>query len=441
MDFAASQMAYYFDLLSREWEELRRKHRIEPPAVLVAGVDPVLQMRAARALRSGLAQARVRPRAAKRDTTRLQGAVVALDPGTGLLRAVVGGDDYLRAPFNRAVDITRPVGSTFKPIVYLAALGGRDGNPRITQSSWLPDEPREYRIGRQVWRPANFDGNYKGWVTAREALAQSLNAATVALGMEVGVEEVARLAEDLGVQEGVQAHPSLLLGAVDTSPLRLAGVYAALANGGWKVTPHALLEVQQGERRLRPAQDGRERVLDAQAAYIVTDMLVGALRSGTGRSAERYDFRHLATGKTGTTDDNRDAWFAGYTPDLVATVWVGYDDNSEAELTGAGAALPVWALLMRSWLGAGWDRDFELPPGIGFHRIDPHTGELAASGCPETEFAAYVKGTEPRSVCSEHRGWWGKPDDEVDEDELHEPWPHRRPRRGFWSRLKDALGV
>lgn len=443
MDFEQAQMGYYFDLFEREWTKLRKKHRITAPATLVAGVDPLFQLRAAHALRRGLADAR--GRSPRSDEAPLQGAVVTMDPETGALRAVVGGSDYAEAPFNRAADTARPVGSTFKPIVYLAALGGLEHEPRITQSTWLPDELREYRVGRQAWRPANFDGTYRGWVTARQALGKSINAATVALGMDVGVEEVARLAEEMGLQERVRANPSILLGAVDTSPVRLAAAYAALANGGRRVLPHALVEVRQSGRTMRLGLDRSRRVLDPAVAYIVTDMLVGAMRSGTGASAARYGFEHLATGKTGTTDGTRDAWFVGYTPELVATVWIGHDNNAQTGLTGARAALPVWARLMRGWLGEGWDLDFEPPPGITFRKIDPQTGELANSTCPQGEVAAYLEDTAPRRSCSAHSGtWrdrWEHRNGRKDEDARRDRWLQLRKKRGFWARLKDALGV
>ncbi|UCE04009.1 MAG: transglycosylase domain-containing protein [Candidatus Latescibacterota bacterium] len=440
-DFASSQMAYYFDLLEKEWASAHTKHRIRAPATLVIGVDPLLQLRASRALEAGLKDAATRT-AKRHDDAKLQGAVVVLDSHSGALRAVVGGTDFARAPFNRAIDIARPVGSTFKPIVFLAALGGRTRNPSITQSSWLPDEQREYRVGRQRWRPANFDDQYRGWVTARQALAQSINAATVALGMDVGVDKVAQLAEHLGIRERVPQNPSILLGAVDTSPVRLSRAYASLSNGGFAVTPRALVEVRHRDAAPLSLQGERTRILDAQVAYVVTDMLVGAMRTGTGRSAERYGFRHLATGKTGTSDGTRDSWFVGYTPEVVTTVWVGYDDYAETGLTGAHAALPVWALLMRGWLGQGWDEDFEPPPGIAFRRIDPNTGEVATRRCPSVEIAAYMEGTAPRKACREHGGWWDRdakrgPNDDARRDR----WLGMRKKRGFWARLKDAFGV
>jgi membrane carboxypeptidase/penicillin-binding protein len=362
-----------------------------------------------------------------------------MEPASGALRAVVGGDDYVRAPFNRAVDIARPVGSTFKPFVFLAGMGGRD-EPRITQSTWIPDEPREYRVGRQLWRPANFDREYRGWITAREALSQSVNAATVALGMEVGVKNVARLAQDVGLAERVPTNPSIFLGALEASPLRLTRAYAPLANGGYAVVPRALLEVRRGDERLQFADTKRRRVLDPLVAYVVTDMLVDALRTGTGRSAQTHGFEHLATGKTGTTDDTRDAWFVGYTPEIVTTVWVGHDDNRATDLTGARAALPIWARLMRTWLGDGWDEDFAPPPGITFRRIDPETGDLATRHCPQEEIAAYIEGTEPLNGCPEHRGWWSRDDGDGTDAREHR-WQGRGRKRGLWSRIKDAIGA
>lgn len=439
LSFSDSQMAYYFDALTREWEGVRKRYRFDGPVVLVTGLDPVLQQRAAQAMAWGLRQAR--GRVAREDRSGLQGALVAVDPRSGALRALVGGDDFVRAPFNRALDIKRPVGSTFKPFVYLTAMGGDQADPSITQSSWLPDEPREYRVGRQVWRPANFDAEYRGWVTARQALAQSINTATVALGMEVGVKKIARLAQEMGVADRVPANPSIFLGALDTSPLRLAEAYACIANGGLATTPRALLEVVRGEKRLTLTDEEHQRVLDPQVAYVVTDMLVGALRYGTGRTATLQGFQHLATGKTGTTDDTRDAWFVGYTPEIVTSVWVGHDDNRATSLTGAGAALPIWARFMQTCMGSGWDTDFQPPQGITFRRIDPTTGDLATSHCPQEEVAAYIENTEPLSSCAEHRGWWPFGRDGSDDDAREERWRGQQPKRGLWQRIKDAIGT
>jgi penicillin-binding protein 1B len=180
LDFQKAQMAYFFDLLDVEWQEMRKQHHIEPPATIVASVDPVLQLRAAQGLDRGLESAIKRK--VSKSAAPLQGAVAAVDPTSGAVRALVGGRDYTQAPFNRAFNMSRQVGSTFKPFVYLTALGSADDDS-LTQSTQLPDEPREYQVGRTTWSPANSDGQFRGPISARLALEQSINTATVALGM------------------------------------------------------------------------------------------------------------------------------------------------------------------------------------------------------------------------------------------------------------------
>jgi penicillin-binding protein 1B len=439
IDFEQAQMAYYFDVLGREWEDMRKRHRIEPPATLVASVDPVLQLRAAKALVEGLDAAAKRRPKSKEAAAALQGAVVAIDPQTGLLRAVVGGRDYAQAPFNRATNITRQVGSTFKPFVYLAALGNSEDESRYTQSTQLPDTLREYQVGDKTWAPANFDHEWRGWVTARLALEQSINAPTVALGMDVGVARVAALAEELGVQDRIAENPSILLGAVETSPLRLASAYSCFPNGGYTVTPRALIEVRCSDGLLQPERPARRRVVTSAGAYLVTDMLVGALKYGTGASAARLGFQHLAAGKTGTSDQARDTWFVGFTPELVTAVWMGFDDNAPTGLSGASAALPVWVRTMQPWLGAGWDQQFEVPPGITFRNVDPITGGMANSTCPDVEMAAYLEDSEPKAYCSVHSPSFGDRLDRLFGDDEGQPFP--APKRGLFSRLKSLFGT
>lgn len=442
IDFSSAQVAYYFDLLEREWKILREQYDIRPPATLVASLDPVLQSRTADALQRGLKRAGERQR--KKSQAPLQGAVAAIDPRTGAVRALLGGSDYSTAPFNRALSMARHVGSTFKPFVYLSAFGGVGAQPILTQSSWLRDEQQEYQVGRQTWAPANFDGQFRGWVTVRQALEKSVNAATVELGMKVGVENVADLARSVGLQKEIAPNPSVLLGAVETSPLRLAGAYCAIANGGLSVTPSALLYVRSGERRWALDRPQPQRVASSQGTYIVTDMLVGALRTGTGSSAAQYGYRHVAAGKTGTSDKARDTWFVGYTPDLVMSVWVGYDDNAPTGLSGASGALPIWAMAMGSWQGGGWDTPFDLPPGVTFRTIDPVTGDLAHGGCPDSESAAYLDDSEPEYSCSLHPPAFGD-----DFERFFDPDKRRErddrfqlPRKGtWWNRLKNVLGV
>jgi penicillin-binding protein 1B len=435
IDFNAAQMAYFFDVLDAEWTVVRGRHRLEPPATLVACVDPVLQLRSAQALSRGVETASKR---LAKGAPALQGALCALDPTDGALRAVVGGSDYVTAPFNRATQIARQVGSTFKPFVYLAAFGDLERPMTLTQSTQLPDTLRSYRVGETDWAPANFDGEFRGWVTTRQALEHSINTATVALGMDVGVERVAALAERLGVAATVPRNPSIFLGAVETSPLRLAGAYACFANGGFAVTPHALAEVWVDTKIVRGERPAPRRVASGIGAYLVTDMLVGALRHGTGASASRLGFRHLAAGKTGTSDRARDTWFAGFTPELVTTVWVGHDEDKPTKLSGASGALPVWCAAMNAWLGQGWDAQFETPAGVVFRSVDPVTGQMANSTCPDVESAAYVEDTAPSDYCSLHSPSFGDRLDRFfgpDEPRQESGWPPPPRKRGFWERI------
>ena len=275
-------------------------------------------------------------------------------------------------------------------------------------------------------------------MTVRQALELSINAPTVALGMDVGVRNVAELAEQLGVQEQIPENPSILLGAVGTCPVRLASAYACLPNGGYAVQPYALREVRAKGKVIRPERPAPRRVVSSAGAYIVTDMLVGALRYGTGRSAARLGYQHLGGGKTGTSDQARDTWFVGFTPELVTAVWVGYDDNAPTGLSGSSAALPVWVRTMGAWLGQGWDVQFDVPPGIVFRNIDPVTGGIANSTCPDVELAAYLDTNAPESYCSLHSPSIG--------DRLERYWspdgsqPEPKRRKGVGGRLKSLVG-
>jgi membrane carboxypeptidase/penicillin-binding protein len=236
-------------------------------------------------------------------------------------------------------------------------------------------------------------------------------------------------------------NPSILLGAVDTAPLRVAGAYAALANGGKRANPHALVAVQQRDRLIELTSEGAWPVLDPRVCFIATDMLVSAMQTGTGRTASRFGFEHLAAGKTGTTDEMRDSWFVGYTPEQVCAVWIGFDNYSPTGLTGARAALPVWARLMRSWIGVGTGVDFPVPPGIVFERIDAQTGGLAHRSCPDTELAAFLAEARPSKYCAAHGPATADRDDAWPTQPPGDPWQDRPQRSGFWARVKDALGV
>ena len=373
--------------------------------------DARIQHAAQAALQSGLA--RLEQRIGPDATDPLEGAVVVLRPTDGAILALVGGRDYRRSQFNRAIQARRPPGSTMKPFVLLAAIerARHDGDYEFTLASVLDDTPLELRAGGQLWRPANYDRRHRGQVSAREALEQSINVPTVRAAMDVGLPAVVEMARRCGIESELQAIPSLALGSEGVSPLELAAAYATLANGGLRARPHALLALvdRDGDRTSLVSTE-TERVVGADSAYLITDVLVGAVERGTGRSAARLGFTGTAAGKTGTSDGLRDAWFVGYTPEVLALVWVGYDDNRPIGLSGAAAALPIWVDLMQR-LGVSDDDPFPRPAGIVRRKVDPATGQRATRRCPETRQEIFLRGTEPEQSCERHggtesRGFW-----------------------------------
>lgn len=375
--------------------------------------DPEIQEAAEAALGSGLA--RVEKRLGGREGPPLEGAVVVLRPRDGALLAVVGGRDYGRSQFNRALLSHRPPGSTFKPFVYLAGFERAASSPgfSFTAATVLEDTPLELRSGGKVWSPANYDGTFRDHVSARDALEQSINVPTVRAALQVGLPAVVDAADRCGIRTELEPLPSLALGATGVTPLELAGAYATLANGGWRVSPVALLGVLDREgTRLGGGEPAAVRAVAPEVAYLVTDLLVGAMERGTGKSARALGFEGVAAGKTGTSDDKRDAWFVGYTPSLLALVWVGYDDNRPVGLSGAAAALPIWVDLMER-LGVDGGESFEEPEGLVRATIDPGTGQLAVRRCPESRTELFLAGTEPTEPCAVHaaekkRGFWSR---------------------------------
>jgi penicillin-binding protein 1B len=348
------------------------------------------------------------PRLAKREGE-LEGAVVVLDPQTGFVRAMVGGRDYQTSQFNRAEQAHRQPGSTFKPFVYLTAF--------LTPGRWSPasiidDMPFSVVSGGQTWSPDNYDGSVHGNVTLRTALVNSMNIATSRLALDVGLDRITRTAREAGIESSLQAVPSLALGAFEVTPLELASAYSTLANGGIRTTPLSILAAVDEEGKVvQHRQVNMDRVLPADAAYLVNDMLQDVFDYGTARRARGLGYGGNAAGKTGTTNSTRDAWFVGYTPEIVALVWVGYDDNAPIGLYGDSAALPIWVEFMKKSGYGDRSPDFPAPRNVLLVEIDPTTGLLAAPGCPATRYEAFVSGTEPTDTCYEHGGgvddgWW-----------------------------------
>jgi penicillin-binding protein 1B len=394
---SAEQEAYFVDLAR---EEIAR--RVSLPASgevrIDTTLDPILQRAAEHALREGLERIeRAQPGI---DRVSLQAALVAIQPATGAIRALVGGRRYRESPFNRATRAARQPGSLFKPIVYLAAFeaerAGRGA--RLTPASLVLDDPIAIPDGSGIWLPQNFDHRFRGPVTVRTALEASLNVPAVRVAQDVGLEEVAQMAQALGIARPLAAVPSLALGTSEVTLLEITAAYATLANGGVRAVPTtlALESLPQGALAVEPIA-APVRVVSAESVFLINHLLRGVMRHGTGRASSRWGLSDVSAGKTGTSGSLRDAWFVGYTPDLVVGVWVGLDDASPVGLTGAQAALPIWAGVMQAALRRSPPGAFTPPPGIVMASVDSVTGRLASVGCgggPMIE-EAFRAGSEP----------------------------------------------
>jgi penicillin-binding protein 1B len=392
---------YFVDLLYRELARDYSKDVLHHEGLdFFTTIDMQLQRAAEDAVANGLAALEKAHPRLSRGTERVQAALVALRPQTGAIVALVGGRDYAASQFNRAVDARRQPGSVFKPFVYLAAFEAGLASPSTT----LIDEPFEWQYDRRSWRPRNYKDTYYGPVSARFALAHSLNAATAHLAQQVGLARIRQVANDLGLAVSLPEVPSMILGAFEASPLQIARAYAAIANQGTATEPRLLKRVVDPGGELiesRPAH--ATQVAGAEATYLLTDMLAGAIDFGTGRGVRERGFALPAAGKTGTTNESRDAWFAGFTPNLVAVVWVGFDRDDPLGLTGAQAALPIWTAFMTAATAGTPARQFAVPAGIERARIDPLTAELAAA-CPHSVVEIFPRGQVPRRLCREHTG-------------------------------------
>jgi penicillin-binding protein 1B len=412
-----AQAPYVVDFVRAQLAELYSKETLaENGLEIYTTIDSMVQASAEVALGRGLArlEADIPQIRHQKSQRRLQGCVIVTDPRSGAILALVGGRDYQDSQFNRATQARRQPGSCFKPFVYLAAfqaaMAGEEGG--LTPSSILDDSPFELVSGGRIWRPANYDGAFRGPLSARAALEDSRNVPTARAAQSVGIERVIATAKACGFTERFEPLPSLALGAQEVTPLELATGYGTLASLGLRVQPHILdsVEVHGGRKLEKQPQEGAAAVAPA-AAYLVDDVLRGVLTRGTASSSSALGFHGDAAGKTGTTDDTRDAWFVGFTPEILALVWVGYDDNAKTGLTGAAGALPIWVDLMmhaqHRWAGS----TFPEPAGILRVEVDPESGELAVSGCPERVEEVFAEGTEP-GPCSLHQNafkrWWNK---------------------------------
>ena len=333
----------------------------------------------------------------------VQGAMVALDPRTGDIRALVGGRRYERGSFNRALAARRQPGSAFKPFVYAAALAAG-----MTPATMVDDEPLELeQSDGSVWSPRNFNDQYAGYVTLRTALMRSANAATIRVSRQVGEPRVVAAARRNGVTSPLQPVPAIALGALEVTPLELVAAYAPFANGGRRVTPRLVRRVDaaDGTPVWAQAPVAPVAVMDARDAYQLTSMLRSVVDDGTGRAVREGGVKGLVAGKTGTTNNGTDVWFVGYTPTVVAGVWFGYDNPRSigGDASGGRLAGPAWAeFYTTGWREAAPRNAWAAPPGLVERTIDSETGDLAGPYCPQRRVEWFKPGTEPIQECRSH---------------------------------------
>ena len=335
-----------------------------------------------------------------------EAALIAIDPRTGEILAMVGGRSYNQSQLNRAISARRQPGSVFKPFVYLAAFeeGADTGSSTISPASLVDDSPTSWEFDDQVWTPENYEKEYDGIITFRRALALSRNIATVKVAEQAGYERVADFWKRLRIGTPPKAYPSIALGVFEATPYEIATAYTMFSNLGVVRPLRHIDKIDSGgaEVRQKPRPAARA-VARPDTTFLVLNMMRSVINEGTGAGARSAGFTLDAAGKTGTTNDLRDAWFAGFTPELLTVVWVGFDENQPLGLSGSQAALPIWTQFMTRALSGRSSVEFETPEGISFIDIDPQTGKLAGPGCPKTFREAFRAGTEPHEICEIHR--------------------------------------
>lgn len=333
----------------------------------------------------------------------VEGAAVVIENGTGAVRAIVGGYDFERSKFNRAVQALRQVGSAFKPFVYLTAV-----EAGFTPADTVLDSPISITIDprQPAWQPQNYYRKYNGIVTYQYALEQSINVPAVRVDLLVSTRKVIDTARRLGIKQRMLAYPSLALGSFEVTPLEMTAAYSVFANQGLYFTPRLVERVRDAEGRLleeNPA-DPHDATTPG-AAYVMLGMLKGVTERGTAATAKKLDMQ--LAGKTGTTNDHTDAWFVGTSPRYTIGVWVGHESKKTlgSKATGAEVALPIWMRIVKGLKDEGLVKpsdDYDVPPGIVFVPIDLMTGYRATPGCAKVVLTAFVNGTQPTEFCGDH---------------------------------------
>jgi penicillin-binding protein 1B len=393
-----AEAPYFVDHIS---QELQAKYPSAGVVDVYTTLDVHLQRLAQDALRDGLTRL---DEILARRKRRPQAAIIAVDPRTGEVLALVGGRSYNQSQFNRVTSARRQPGSVFKPFVYLAAFERAQAEARtdLTPATVVWDEPLTITFNEQTWSPSNYDGEYDGPITLRRALALSRNTAAVKVAESAGYDQVAALWRKVGAGAPPRPYPAIALGVFEATPFEIATAYTLFPNGG-TIRPLKAISRLVSKGQDLPLQNAAPRtVARPDTTFLVTNMMRSVINEGTGAGARAAGFSMDAAGKSGTTNDLRDAWFVGFTPELLTVVWVGLDDNTPLGLSGTQAAVPIWTAFMSRALAGRADASFLPPDGVTFADIDRDTGKLASPSCPRVFREAFVAGTEPAEVCQLH---------------------------------------
>jgi penicillin-binding protein 1B len=396
-----NEAPYFVDYVSQQVGEkfsglLKRDRAVDVYTTL----DLHLQRFAQEAVDEGIAQ--VDKILSKKKKGQAQVALIAVDPTTGEILALVGGRAYNASQYNRAVMARRQPGSAFKPFVYLAAFEQTAaGTTHLTPATIVADEPTTFMFEEKPYDPANYQGEYDGPVTLRRALALSRNVVAIKVAEATGYPNVAGLWQRVGLGTPAQPFPSIALGVFEVTPLELATAYTIFTNGGSIRPLQAITRIVDNGNETAVPGAPLKPVTRPDVTFLVTNLMRSVINEGTAASV-RSQFNNDAAGKTGTTNDLRDAWFMGFTPTLLTAVWVGFDDNQPIGLSGSQAALPIWTGFMKRALAGRPKESFSTPPGIVFVDIDRSSGKIANFNCPSIIREAFLPGSEPYEICDIH---------------------------------------
>ncbi len=393
---------YFIDFLKQQLSSLYPQDVLEAEGLKIfTTLDMTVQTEADQSLTQGLANLEkqygsILP---KNHADLLQGCIVVISPQNGYVRAMVGGRDYTASQFNRCTQGMRQPGSTFKPFVYLTAMTPKRSKKLFTPATLVEDKKFTINTVQGPWSPENYDGKEHGTITVRKALEASYNIATAKIALDTGLEEIVETAREAGIISPLTAVPSIALGAFEVTPLEMAGAYTLFPNLGLRAEPLSVIHVMNSDGEVLEKKTLKiKRVFDEAPTALTTQLMKGVLDRGTAAAARAMGFSAPAAGKTGTTSEYRDAWFVGFTPQILSLVWVGFDDNVPTQMSGARGALPIWTSLMKKIAGNA-TQDFPFPKNIIQVEIDPDTGMEATKKCPKVFLEFFIEDTEPKEKC------------------------------------------